>query len=415
VYIHGLVRDSHGQKMSKSKGNILDPLDIIDGIDLETLVIKRTTGLMQPEMAPKIEKATRKDYADGIPAFGTDALRFTFAILASTGRDINFDMSRIEGYRNFCNKLWNASRYVLINTEGKDTGVNGGEMEMSLPDLWIFSRLQIVTQEMTKSIENYRLDLAAQTLYEFIWNDYCDWYLELTKPILLSEDSSAEMLRGTRGSLVAVLETTLRLAHPIIPFITEEIWQTVAPFAGIKGDTIMTQPYPVGNDDAIHPTALPDMEWVKTFIIGIRKIRSGYNIPPSKPLAVFLQNGSDEDMSLLINNKKYIETLAKLDSITWLEQGQEAPESATSLVGNMKILIPMAGLINKEAELIRLNKEKDKLLKETQKSQSKLASSKFVERAPKEVVDKEKLRLTNMQEAIIQFDDQISRIQAMKD
>lgn len=425
VYIHGLVRDSHGQKMSKSKGNILDPLDIIDGIDLETLLHKRTTGLMQPEMATKIEKATRKEFPEGIPAFGTDALRFTFAILASTGRDINFDMKRIEGYRNFCNKLWNATRYVLMNTENQDTGSSGGEMEMSLPDLWIFSRLQLVTQDITKSIENYRLDLAAQTLYEFIWNDYCDWYLELTKPILTSDTSTEEMLRGTRGSLVAVLETTLRLAHPFIPFISEEIWQQVAPLAGVplaetqvagtQGKTIMTQPYPVGSDDAIHPTAIPDMEWVKTFIIGVRKIRSGYNISPNKSLAVYLQNGSNEDLSLLLNNKKYIETLAKLDSITWLEQGEEAPESAASLVGNMKILVPMAGLINKEAELIRLNKEKEKLRKETEKSQNKLASAKFVERAPKEVVNKEKLRLADMQSAIKQFNEQISRIQTMQD
>ncbi len=420
VYIHGLVRDSHGQKMSKSKGNILDPLDIIDGIDLETLIHKRTTGLMQPEMATKIEKATRKEFPEGIPAFGTDALRFTFAILASTGRDINFDMKRIEGYRNFCNKLWNATRYVLMNTENQDTGSSGGEMEMSLPDLWIFSRLQLVTQDITKSVENYRLDLAAQALYEFIWNDYCDWYLELTKPILTSDTSTEEMLRGTRGSLVAVLETTLRLAHPFIPFISEEIWQQVAPLAGVplagtQGKTIMTQPYPVGSDDAIHPTAIPDMEWVKTFIIGVRKIRSGYNISPNKSLAVYLQNGSNEDLSLLVNNKKYIETLAKLDSITWLEQGEEAPESAASLVGNMKILVPMAGLINKEAELIRLNKEKEKLQKETEKSQNKLASAKFVERAPKEVVNKEKLRLADMQSAIKQFNEQISRIQAMQD
>jgi len=415
VYIHGLVRDGHGQKMSKSKGNILDPLDIIDGIDLEALINKRTTGLMQPEMATKIEKATRKEFPDGIPPFGMDALRFTYAILASTGRNINFDMNRIEGYRNFCNKLWNATRYVLMNTENQDTGITGGEMEMSLPDLWIFSRLQLVEQEITKSIENYRLDLAAQALYEFIWNDYCDWYLELTKPILTSEASSEEALRGTRGSLVAVLESALRLAHPFIPFITEEIWQQIAPLAGIKGDTIMTQPYPVGSDDAVHPTAIPDMEWVKTFVIGVRKIRSGYNIPPNKPLAVFLQNGSENDLSLLINNKHYIETLAKLDSITWLEEGQEAPESAASLVGNMKILVPMTGLINKEAELARLNKEKEKLLKETEKSENKLASPKFVERAPEDVVSKEKLRLTEMQSAIEQFNEQISRIQAMQD
>ena len=414
VYIHGLVRDSHGQKMSKSKGNILDPINIIDGIELEPLVKKRTTGLMQPEMAPKIEKATRKEFPKGIPAYGTDALRFTFAILASTGRDINFDMNRIEGYRNFCNKLWNAARYVLMNTSDKDTGCHGGEMEMSLPDLWISSRMQLVNIEVSRSIENYRLDLAAKALYEFIWNDYCDWYLELTKPILTSEQSSEAALRGTRNSLVSVLECTLRMAHPFIPFITEEIWQQVAPLAGVKGETIMTQAFPEGREDAVHSAAISDMEWVQAFIVGVRKIRSGYNIAPNKPMTVLLQNGSKNDLDLLSNNTKYITTLAKLDSITWLKEGDSAPESATSLVGNMKILVPMAGLIDKDAELARLNKEKEKLLKESEKREKKLASPKFIERAPADVVNKERQKLDDMRAAIIQFNEQIAKIEAME-
>lgn len=320
IYIHGLVRDADGQKMSKSKGNVLDPIDLINGIELEELVAKRTTGLMQPEMAPKIEKATRKHFPDGIPAFGTDALRFTFAALASTGRDVRFDLHRIEGYRNFCNKIWNAARYVLMQTEGKDTGIDESkDIVLSLPDRWIISRLQQVETNVADHIEKYRFDLAAHDLYSFVWEDYCDWYLELSKPVLFNEDTPETAQRGTRRTLVRVLETILRLNHPIMPFITEEIWQMVAPLAGKDGDTIMQQPFPVADDTKIDKDAESELEWVKALITGVRKIRSEMDIPPGKPLPILLQNASEQDRNYFSDNKAFIETLAKIESVQWLK------------------------------------------------------------------------------------------------
>lgn len=299
VYIHGLVRDSHGHKMSKSKGNVLDPIDIIDGIDLETLVKKRTTGLMNPKDAPKIEKATRKEFPDGIESHGTDALRFTFASLASTGRDINFDMNRIGGYRNFCNKLWNAARYVLMNTEDQDTGIDNDDVELSLADRWIISKLQTTEQEVTAAIEGYRFDHAAQGIYEFIWDNYCSWYLELSKPVLSNDNASEAAKRGTRRTLVRVLETTLRLTHPFMPYITEEIWQTIAPLAGKTGDSIMSQSYPVADDSKIDADAVAEMEWVMEFITGVRSIRSQMNIPPKKQLPVILRIVNSKILTVL--------------------------------------------------------------------------------------------------------------------
>ena len=327
VYIHGLVRDAHGQKMSKSKGNVLDPIDLIDGIELEDLVAKRRAGLMQPKMADKIEKITRKDFQDGIPAFGTDALRFTFAALASTGRDINFDLGRIEGYRNFCNKLWNAARYVLLNTENQDCGQNSDDVQLSAADRWITSLLQQTEEEVTRGIESYRFDLAAQAIYTFVWDEYCDWYLELSKPVLNSADSPDAALRGTRRTLVRVMETVLRLIHPITPYISEEIWQRMAPLAGIEADTIMRQPYPVSDPDSIDQDAISEISWVKNFIIGVRKIRSGMNIDPRKPLPVLLQNGSAGDKSRLERNLHYIVSVGRVETATWLEDGDEAPEA----------------------------------------------------------------------------------------
>ncbi len=412
IYIHGLVRDSFGQKMSKSKGNVLDPIDLIDGIELEALVTKRTTGLMRPKDAPKIEKQTRKEFPDGIPAFGTDALRFTFAALASTGRDIRFDLNRIEGYRNFCNKLWNAARYVLMNTEEKEIGL-GEAIELSLPDRWITSRLQTVAAQVQNSIENYRFDHAAQTIYEFTWNEYCDWYLELSKPILYSDESSAAALRGTRQTLLQVLEGILRLAHPVIPFITEEIWQRVAPLAGIEGETIMLQPYPESDESKIDQQAIDDIEWVMACILGVRKIRSGMNIPPSKPLPILLQNSSTDDVEKLENNRDFLMTLAKLESVTILSEGDDVPESATALVGEMKLLIPMAGLIDKEAELARLTKEIGKLEKELARVSGKLANRNYVEKAPAAVVDKEKVKLIEIQSSLEKLKEQLIRIEAM--
>jgi len=410
IYIHGLVRDSHGQKMSKSKGNVLDPIDLIDGISLEALLEKRTTGMMQPQLAEKIAKLTRKDFPDGIPAFGTDALRFTFAALASTGRDINFDLHRIEGYRNFCNKLWNAARYVLMNTESMDCGVENSPMELNVADKWIRGRLQQTINTIDEAIAGYRFDHAASAIYDFVWNDYCDWYLELSKPVLMNESSNTEAQRGTRNTLVTVLEAILRLAHPIMPYITEEIWQRVAPLCGIKAKTIMLQPYPLGDSTAIDKFANDDMEWVQAFVLGVRKIRSGMDIKPGKLLPVLLQNGSEEDKQRLDTNQHYLVSLAKLESITWLNNDEEAPESATALVGEMKLLIPMEGLIDVEAELLRLTKERDKKIQEYERVENKLNNPNFVDKAPAEIVEKERSKLSEIKIAIEKLQEQIDKL-----
>jgi len=411
VYIHGLVRDAHGQKMSKSKGNVLDPIDLIDGIDLESLIRKRTSGLMQPQMAKKIEQQTRKDFPNGIPAFGTDALRFTFAALASTGRDINFDLGRIEGYRNFCNKIWNAARYVLMNTEGRDCGIDGGDMQFSVADHWIRSRLAQATARVREAIDGYRLDLAAQAIYEFTWNQYCDWYLELSKSVLNDEAASPEAQRGTRHTLITVLESLLRLAHPLMPFITEEIWQRVAPLAGRGGETIMLAPYPEADESQINDAAIAEMEWVMEFILGVRKIRSGMNIDPRKKLPVIVDPGSEEDRKILERNRQYLINLGRVASIEVLADDGEAPESATALVGKTKLLIPMAGLIDKEAELARLKKELDKHCAEWERVEKKLANPNFVEKAPEAVVAKEKEKLERLTATIRELKEQLARIE----
>ncbi len=418
IYIHGLVKDSHGQKMSKSKGNVLDPIDLIDGIELEPLVKKRTTGLMNPKDAPKIEKQTRKDFPDGIPAFGTDALRFTFASLASTGRDINFDLGRIEGYRNFCNKIWNAARYVLMHTEEQDCGQSGGDIELTAADRWILSRLQETTQTTEDAIKNYRLDHMAQAIYDFTWNEYCDWYLELSKTVLFDDNASEAVKRGTRHTLVHVLETILRLAHPTMPYITEEIWQRIAPLASIESagsdtSSIMLQPYPEYDESKFDQSAIDEVEWIKNFIIGIRQIRSGMDIKPGKPLAVLLQNGSDNDKSLFKTHESYLKKLAKLESITWLNTGDDAPESATSLVGEMKLLIPMAGLIDKNAELKRLDKETEKLIKPIKALEGKLLNPGFTDKAPEAVVQKERDKLAKMQTALNNLQQQKEKIEKL--
>ncbi|WP_297529375.1 valine--tRNA ligase [Thiohalobacter sp.] len=411
VYIHGLVRDAHGQKMSKSKGNVLDPIDLIDGIDLESLIRKRTSGLMQPQMAKKIEQQTRKDFPDGIPAFGTDALRFTFAALASTGRDINFDLGRIEGYRNFCNKIWNAARYVLMNTEGRDCGIDGGDMVFSVADHWIRSRLAQATARVREAVDGYRLDLAAQAIYEFTWNQYCDWYLELSKSVLSDEAASPEAQRGTRHTLITVLESLLRLTHPLMPFITEEIWQRVAPLAGRGGETIMLAPYPEADESQINDAAIAEMEWVMTFILGVRKIRSGMNIDPRKKLPVIVDPAGEEDRKILERNRQYLINLGRVASIEILAEGGEAPESATALVGKTRLFIPMAGLIDKEAELARLKKELDKHRTEWERAEKKLANPGFVEKAPEAVVAREREKLERLTTTIRELKEQLARIE----
>jgi len=375
--------------------------------------VKRTSGLMQPEQAPKIEKQTRAQFPNGIPSFGTDALRFTFAALASTGRDIRFDMGRIDGYRNFCNKLWNATRYVLMNTEGKDTGLNSLPVELSLGDRWILALQQQVSQEINQHIANYRFDLAAQTLYEFTWNEYCDWYLEFSKPVLQDPHSSEAAQRGTRRTLVQVLESLLRLLHPFIPYITEELWQAVAPLAGKQGATIMQQPYPTLQTELVDQDALQEIQWAKQFILGVRRIRSEMDINPSKLLPVLLQNGSELDQKRLAKHQQVVRSLARIEAITWLNNEDNAPESATALVGEMRVLIPLAGLIDKEAELKRLTKEIEKIRKDYDKSLAKLQNPQFTDRAPAEVVQKEQQRVAEMQASISQLESQFTKIQAI--
>jgi valyl-tRNA synthetase len=413
VYVHGLVRDSSGQKMSKSKGNVLDPIDLIDGIDLESLVTKRTTGLMNPKAASKIEKSTRKEFADGINPYGTDALRYTYYSLASTGRDINFDIGRIEGYRNFCNKIWNAARYVLMNCEEQDCGVNGEAVELSLADRWIISRLQQAEEAVEEGLNTYRLDLASQALYDFIWNDYCDWYLELSKPVLWDDNASIEQQRGTRKTLIRVLEATLRLAHPLMPYITEEIWQRVNTLAGQSGDTIMLAPYPIADHDKVDQGALKDVEWLKRIILGVRNIRGEMQISPAIKLPLYFANGTEQDLQRLNSMQTFLSKLAGLESTQWLNADEEAPLSATALVGNMEILVPMAGFIDKDAEVARLNKEIEKLSKEAARINGKLSNAGFVDKAPAAVVDKEKEKLADYNSSLDKLSSQLAKIRAM--
>jgi len=415
VYVHGLVRDAEGHKMSKSKGNVLDPLDLIDGIDLDTLVEKRTRGLMQPQKEKQINKRTRKEFPEGINAYGTDALRFTFLSLASTGRDIKWDMGRIEGYRNFCNKIWNAARYVLMNTESQDCGLDAdsGEISLSLADRWIVSALQRAEQEVTEALDQFRFDVASHAAYEFIWNEYCDWYLELSKPVLYGDEYSEAEKRGTRRTLVRVLEAVLRLAHPFMPFITEEIWQKVAPLAGKSGNepaTIMRQPFPVSDREQLDPQAESDIEWIKAVITVVRNIRGEMRIPPSKTLEVYLHNGKDTDRERLANNHNFMCRLAKLERITWLTAEDSAPASATGLVGDMEILVPMAGLIDKEAEIERLGKEIDKLRNEVARGEGKLRNPNFVDKAPDEVVAKERQKLDDHRSQQARLEEQMEKI-----
>jgi valyl-tRNA synthetase len=411
VYVHGLVRDSEGQKMSKSKGNVIDPIDLIDGIELEPLVVKRTAGMMQPQLAKKVEKATRRQFPEGIAAYGTDALRFTYYSLASTGRDIKFDIGRIEGYRNFCNKIWNAARYVLLNCENENCDIAGdAEVELSLADRWINSRAQEVADEVARAVSQYRLDLASQALYEFIWNEYCDWYLELSKPVLWDDNATPEAKRGTRQTLISVLEYSLRLLHPLMPFITEEIWQTIAPLAGKTGPTIMLEPYPTANQDQIDPGANEDIEWLKTVIVGIRNIRGEMNIPPGKALSVLLRKGDDKDQTRLAQNSLYLKKLAKLDDISWLAPDAQEPLAAKALAGDLEILVPMAGLIDKEAEIARLDKEIGKLEKDLVRLEKKLSNSAFVDKAPSDVVAKEQEKMQSQKQALGILEKQLQRI-----
>ncbi len=405
IYITGLIRDSHGQKMSKSKGNVLDPIDLIDGIHLDELLEKRTQGMMQPALAKKIKKQTIEEFPDGIPAFGTDALRFTFAALASFGRDIKFDLKRVEGYRNFCNKLWNAARFVLMKLEDETIDHNAS---LSTSDKWILSRLQDTKTKVEKHLDEYRLDLMSHVLYEFVWHDYCDWYLELSKPLLNNKETKA----GSQATLIKVLNEILTLLHPIVPFITEEIFEQSQSLLGRKSNSLMNEPYPSVENTLRSESAEIETRWVQTFILGIRQIRGEMNIAPSKPLPCFIENANEADLDYLEKNANILSTLAKLEDIKVLEN-EDAPESATTLVGEMKILIPLAGLINKEQEIARLNKEIDKLNKQIIRFKGKLSNEKFVSGAPETVVQKEREKLASAQSTIADLTEQLEKISAL--
>lgn len=413
VYIHGLVRDSHGQKMSKSKGNVLDPIDLIDGIDLESLLAKRTEGMMQPHLREKIAQQTKEDFPDGIVAYGTDALRFTFAAMATTGRDINFSTGRIEGYRNFCNKIWNATRFVLMNTEDEDCAGHHDNYQLTTVDKWIVSRLQHAELEVIRGFESYRFDRSATAIYEFIWNEYCDWYLELTKPVLNSDDTPVEIKVGTRRTLVRVLEAAMRLAHPIMPFITEEIWQKLAPLAGKDGETIMRESYPIAEQDKIDVDAQAGIEWVQAFILGIRKIRGEMDIAPGKPLDVYLVNASKKDKSAAIEHAALLKFVGRVNEISILKNEADAPESAVALIGDLKVLIPLAGLIDKEAELARLNREIEKAEANIKRTRGKLSNANFTDKAPVAVVEKEREKLAQGETLIENLNAQLKKIQAL--
>jgi len=425
IYMTGLIRDENGDKMSKSKGNVIDPLDMIDGVSLEDLLQKRTGNMMQPKLAKKIEKLTKKEFPNGIEAHGTDALRFTLTSVATTGRDISWDMKRLEGYRNFTNKLWNASRYVLMNTETFDCGQkSGAEMELSLADRWIIGQFEQTIKTVHEAFDSFRFDLASQALYEFTWNQFCDWYLELTKPVIApnqTEQGSEAQQRGTRHTLVNILEGLLRLMHPIMPFITETIWQRVQPLSAYKIESantdstknnasIMVQAFPQFNESNCDQQAIDDLEWVKQFIVAIRNIRGEMDISPSKSLPVLLKNVNENDLRRLTENEQFLSSLAKLESIKVLNDDEQGPASASAVVGDLSVLIPMAGLINKEAELARLDKAIDKLEKDAAKTRGKLSNENFVGKAPAAVIDKEKTKLTEAESALAKMLEQKAQI-----
>ena len=411
VYVHGLVRDAEGQKMSKSKGNVLDPIDLIDGIDIESLVQKRTSALMQPQQAQKIDKATRRQFPDGIPGYGTDALRYTFYSLASTGRDIKFDLGRMEGFRNFCNKLWNAARYVLMNTEGFD---HTCEYRYSLADQWIRSKLQTAVVDTTKNLEQYRFDHAAQTLYDFVWNEYCDWYLELSKPVLWDDSAPSELRQGTLKTLLEVLETILRLMHPLTPFITEEIWQNVTPRLGLQGDTIMLAQWPAPDSDAVNVDAEAEMEWLKTIIVAIRTIRNEANIPPGDSLDVVLGNTVDTDLERIQRHKPSLEKLAKVSSIRAIQSDEDQMPVLSALAGTIEVMVPMAGVVDFAKELERLEKELTRLGGEQTRLTGKLSNEKFTARAPEHVVEAERAKLAEVTTAISSVQAQKTNLELLR-
>jgi valyl-tRNA synthetase len=412
VYVHGLVRDAEGQKMSKSKGNILDPIDLIDGISLDELVKKRTTDLMRPQDAEKIEKATRQYFPNGIEAYGTDSLRFTFASLATQGRDIRFDIGRIQGYRNFCNKLWNATRYVMMSVESQTMNINEGEKTLGLAERWIMTRLGQTIDNVTRTIHDYRFDLAAQELYEFTWDEYCDWYLELSKTTLTSDNASEAEKRGTLHTLINVLEILLRLLHPFTPFITDELWLKVSPLLNKSGPSIMLEPYPDFSALTIDKGAADAIDWIKSFILGVRRIRAERDIPPGKPLAVQIKGGSKQEQDWLKEHIHYLNTLARLESVG--PAVTDTDDAIIALAGDMTLLVPLANLIDPAVEIERLSKEIEKRAAEKQRLEGKLNNENFISRAPSDVVDKEKQKLQETLGILEKLNRQMEKMQNLQ-
>ncbi|HEY2682116.1 MAG TPA: valine--tRNA ligase [Steroidobacteraceae bacterium] len=411
VYIHGLIRDQDGQKMSKSKGNVIDPLDIVDGISLDALLAKRTAGLMQPQMKPAIERATRKQFPSGIAAYGTDALRLCFARLATQSRDLRFDMARVEEYRNFCNKLWNAARFVLMNVEGHPIGAQGSQW--SVADRWIRARQRAMLERIESGFAEYRLDVVANALYDFTWHEYCDWYLEFSKSVLQSDSAGEASKTAARYTLIHTLETLLRALHPIAPFISEEIWQRVRTAANLPGTTIMRAPFPRAEEIDADPSAEAEMRWVMGFILGVRQIRGEMDIAPSKKLPVLLQNANAQDLEYLGRNQLLLLRLAGIETPEVLG-AQVAPISAVALIGTLEVLVPMAGLIDPAAELERLAKRLKKAETDLGKLEVKLGNSDFAKNAPPEIVAKDTQRIAELRAEIAQLSAQAARVRKLQ-
>ncbi|HBK11212.1 MAG TPA: valine--tRNA ligase, partial [Gammaproteobacteria bacterium] len=413
VYIHGLVRDGEGQKMSKTKGNGLDPLDFIDGIDVESLVQKRTANLTQPKMAKRIEKLTRKDFPEGVAAYGTDALRFTFCALATTGRDVRFDVSRVDGYRNFCNKLWNASKFVLMNTADEDLS-QAISPSPNVIDRWILSKASKLIEDCRLALDTYRFDLCANAIYEFVWHEYCDWYLELSKSILWNDDLSDQHKAATRRTLLEVLELLLRISHPIMPFITETLWLQIAPKLGISGASVMVQAYPESSQLPTDDDAQQQIEWLKSLITALRNIRGEASIKPSLGIPLLLQDGDQQDRVQAAQAAEMLKRLANVTSIDWLEPGQEPPPNALALVGDLRVMVPLAGLIDVDAERARLTKELSRCEADLGRITGKLSNDNFVSKAPAEVVAKERQRAQELQTTLATLAEQMQQLADLK-